>query len=82
MDQGISCGHMALDSRDVQKSTEQRCISFVEIGGLRSKRSWLDKSEALSVDLMDEEVAKGNRPTTTFTKTSWNNMKSQLNAST
>uniref|UniRef100_A0A9I9EHI2 Myb/SANT-like domain-containing protein n=1 Tax=Cucumis melo TaxID=3656 RepID=A0A9I9EHI2_CUCME len=31
---------------------------------------------------MNEEVAKGNQPTTTFTKTSWNYMRSQLNAST
>uniref|UniRef100_A0A9I9EEZ4 Myb/SANT-like domain-containing protein n=1 Tax=Cucumis melo TaxID=3656 RepID=A0A9I9EEZ4_CUCME len=31
---------------------------------------------------MDEEVAKGNRPTITFTKTCWNYMRSQINAST
>ena len=33
------------------------------------------------VDLMDEEVAKGNQLTITFTKTSWNYIRSQLNTS-
>uniref|UniRef100_A0A9I9EHF1 Myb/SANT-like domain-containing protein n=1 Tax=Cucumis melo TaxID=3656 RepID=A0A9I9EHF1_CUCME len=66
-----------------QKSIEQLCIDdIVEIDGLKSEGPWSNKSEAFFVDLMDEEVAKGNRLTTTFTKTSWNYMKSQLNAST
>uniref|UniRef100_A0A9I9EIN4 Myb/SANT-like domain-containing protein n=1 Tax=Cucumis melo TaxID=3656 RepID=A0A9I9EIN4_CUCME len=54
----------------------------VDIDGLKGERLWSNKSEALFVDLMDEEVAKGNRPTTTFTKTSWNYMRSELNANT
>uniref|UniRef100_A0A9I9E8K2 Myb/SANT-like domain-containing protein n=1 Tax=Cucumis melo TaxID=3656 RepID=A0A9I9E8K2_CUCME len=66
-----------------QKSTKQLCANdVVEIDGLKGEGPWSNKSEALFVDLMDEEVAKGNRLTTTFTKTSWNYMRSQLNAST
>uniref|UniRef100_A0A9I9EK42 Myb/SANT-like domain-containing protein n=1 Tax=Cucumis melo TaxID=3656 RepID=A0A9I9EK42_CUCME len=66
-----------------QKSIERLCVDdVVEIDGLKSEGPWSNKSEALFVDLMDEEVAKGNRPTTTFTKTSWNYMRSKLNAST
>ena len=54
-----------------QKSPEQHCVDdVVEINGLRSERPWLNKREDLFVDLIDEEVAKGNQPTTTFTKTS------------
>ncbi|XP_050938834.1 L10-interacting MYB domain-containing protein-like [Cucumis melo] len=66
-----------------QKSTEQLCVDdVVEIDGLKGEEPWSNKSKALFVVLMDEEVVKGNRPTTTFTKTSWNYMRSQLNAST
>ena len=65
-----------------QKSPEQRCVDEdVEIDGLRSEGPWSEKSETMFVDLMDEEVAKGNRPTTTFTKTSWNYIRSQPNTS-
>ncbi|XP_050939356.1 L10-interacting MYB domain-containing protein-like [Cucumis melo] len=65
-----------------QKSTEQLCVDdVVEIDELKGEGPWSNKSETLFVDLMDEEVAKGNRPTTTFTKTSWNYMRSQLIAS-
>uniref|UniRef100_A0A9I9ELQ0 Myb/SANT-like domain-containing protein n=1 Tax=Cucumis melo TaxID=3656 RepID=A0A9I9ELQ0_CUCME len=59
----------------------QNIDEIVEIDGSRSEGSWSDNNEALFVDLIDEEVAKGNRPTTTFTKNSWNYMRSQLNAS-
>uniref|UniRef100_A0A9I9EKF7 Myb/SANT-like domain-containing protein n=2 Tax=Cucumis melo TaxID=3656 RepID=A0A9I9EKF7_CUCME len=66
-----------------QKSTEQLYVNdVVEIDGLKGEGPWSNKSEALFVDLINEEVAKGNRPTTTFTKISWNYMRSQLNAST
>uniref|UniRef100_A0A9I9E8A3 Myb/SANT-like domain-containing protein n=1 Tax=Cucumis melo TaxID=3656 RepID=A0A9I9E8A3_CUCME len=65
----VLCFFFVLRLKMSQKSTEQLCVDdVVEIDGLK--------------DLMDEEVAEGNRPTTTFTKTSWNYMRNQLNAST
>lgn len=51
-----------------QKSSEQHCVNeVVEIDGLRSEGPWSDKSETIFGDLMDEELVKGNRSTTTFT---------------
>ena len=45
-----------------QKSTEQLCVDdVVEIDELKNEWPWSNKSETLFVDLMDEEVAKGNR---------------------
>ncbi|XP_050941526.1 L10-interacting MYB domain-containing protein-like [Cucumis melo] len=72
-----------VDAEMSQKSTEQLCVDdVVEIDGLKGEGPWSNKSECLFVDLMDEEVAKSNRPTIIFTKTSWNYLRSQLNAST
>lgn len=39
---------------------------------------WSFKNETIFINLMEDEVAKGNRPTTTFTKTSWTYIKEQL----
>lgn len=32
----------------------------VETNGLKNQRSWLNKNDALFVDLMNEEIANGN----------------------
>uniref|UniRef100_A0A9I9E5D7 L10-interacting MYB domain-containing protein-like n=1 Tax=Cucumis melo TaxID=3656 RepID=A0A9I9E5D7_CUCME len=65
-----------------QKSTEQLCVDdIVEIDGLKGEGPWSNKRKALFVDLMDEEVAKGNQPTTTFAKTrnSWDPLLGTIN---
>lgn len=43
---------------------------------------WPEKNEGIFLDLMISEDAKGNRPTTTFTKGSWDYIKGQLHART
>ena len=59
--------------------TEQLCVNdVVEIDGLKSGGPWSNKIETLFVDLMRSKL----NASTTFTKTSWNYMRSQLNAST
>ncbi|KAM6554249.1 hypothetical protein CsatB_015011 [Cannabis sativa] len=39
---------------------------------------WPQKHEEVFVGLMEEEVLKGNRNTTTFTKQSWKHIKEEL----
>ncbi|KAF3457451.1 hypothetical protein FNV43_RR02109 [Rhamnella rubrinervis] len=39
---------------------------------------WSEKNEAIYIELMEQEVIKGNRSTTTFTKSSWNYIRNQL----
>ncbi|XP_038904553.1 L10-interacting MYB domain-containing protein-like isoform X2 [Benincasa hispida] len=55
------------------------CIEDVtQIDASKFDGPWSFKNESIFIDLMEEEVAKGNRPTTTFTKTSWTYIKEQL----
>lgn len=52
---------LILHSRCHKKSSEKNYVDEIfEIDGLRSEGPWLDKNEALFVDLMDKEVANGN----------------------
>ncbi|KAF4401527.1 hypothetical protein G4B88_001721 [Cannabis sativa] len=39
---------------------------------------WPEKHEEIFIELMEEEVVKGNRNTTTFTKQSWKRIKEEL----
>ncbi|XP_060974132.1 L10-interacting MYB domain-containing protein-like [Cannabis sativa] len=41
---------------------------------------WPEKHEEIFIELMEEEVLKGNRNTTTFTKQSWKSIKEELYA--
>ncbi|KAF4366856.1 hypothetical protein F8388_013921 [Cannabis sativa] len=41
---------------------------------------WPEKHEEIFIELMEEEVLKGNRNTTTFTKQSWKRIKEELYA--
>lgn len=50
----------------------------IQIDASKFDGPWSFKNETIFIDLMEEEVAKGNRPTTTFTRTSWAYIKEQL----
>ena len=40
--------------------------------------TWPEKNEAIFIELMEQEVIKGNRLTITSTKSSWNYIRNQL----
>ena len=50
----------------------------VQKDDIKNDGPWNLKSESVFIDLMDEEVTKQNKPTTTFTKKSWAFMREQL----
>ena len=50
----------------------------VEVQSTKSDTPWPTKSEVIFIDLMDEQVAKGNRSTTTFKREVWNYILEEL----
>lgn len=58
------------------------CDDDVEVNVITIDGPWPDKNEAIFLDLMIAEDEKRNRPTTTFTKGSWDYIKEQLHAKT
>ncbi|CAL9007036.1 unnamed protein product, partial [Prunus brigantina] len=50
----------------------------VEVDEKRKDGPWPENNEVIFIDLMDEEISKGNRSTTIFSTTSWQTMISEL----
>ena len=51
---------------------------IVDVGGNDDANVWTLKHEEIFINLMEEEVLKGNRCTTTFTKPAWKRIREKL----
>ncbi|KAF4357000.1 hypothetical protein F8388_011016 [Cannabis sativa] len=68
-------------------STSRHGLTFLHMAGTDSEvviidnseaSLWPEKHEEIFIELMEEEVVKGNKNTTTFTKQSWKRIKEEL----
>ncbi|KAH7661163.1 Cytochrome c/b562 domain-containing protein [Dioscorea alata] len=50
----------------------------VQVVSKDESKIWSTEREKILIELMEEEVKKGNRPTTTFTKEAWKTIRSEL----
>lgn len=50
-----------------------------DVKELQDDKLWYEENEEKLINLLEEEVLKGNRPTTTLTKEAWRNVGIKLN---
>ncbi|KAF4358544.1 hypothetical protein G4B88_015929 [Cannabis sativa] len=67
-------------TREVVRTEMTRTDSEVVIIDNSEASVWPEKHEEIFIELMEEEVLKGNRNTTTFTKQSWKRINEELYA--